>query len=66
MDQLPKKICSKCKIEKYKFEFHMCKKSVDSVRGVCKECSIAQTKKWMNENLPKNVDPQKNFSGQGY
>jgi hypothetical protein len=51
------KACSKCKIEKEKFEFSKCKSTKDGLNNWCKKCH----KNYSVENKDKNKEYHKNY-----
>lgn len=47
------KKCSECKLDKDEKEFTKCKRRIDGLQGICKECSKAYMKTYYKENLEK-------------
>lgn len=52
-ENLPLKICSKCKEEKSKILFSKSKATKDGVQGICKQCSSIIFKKYRESNTRK-------------
>jgi hypothetical protein len=48
------KICNACKIPKSEFEFNKKKEAKDGLRGDCKECERAWSKRWRENNLERS------------
>ena len=48
-----KKICSKCKLEKFTSEFHKNKSEKDGYGHYCKQCNNARVNKYNKENYDK-------------
>lgn len=48
------KVCSKCKLEKERSDFHRRKELRDGLRSQCKECSKKSVRKWIEKDPVKN------------
>ena len=55
MEEMRRKICVKCEVEKMAFEFNIDSKSHDGIKNICKEC----TRKAYHESNRKKYPPSK-------
>jgi hypothetical protein len=58
---LSKKICSKCKIEKYSDEYHRKLNNKDGLSYNCKECASLDNKIYKDSNRDKNNEYNKSY-----
>lgn len=55
------KICNKCNIEKELSEFYKDASKLDGLRHDCKTCNKQRVAKWVENNLPKKLENNKNW-----